>query len=217
MAIFYIPTSTTANHIDYFALKPHSRIMFRFTLLPLVFFFGSILLGLIAFYIYRKIKNALLLTYKKSAELAAEKQQEWKDKELRKQFPEMLKNGFEAHDKIEAAISQLPEDWGKLISPLSSQAKQILDEIAFNVETSKGKDIVNAMRTFFIHTLDALHQFVDKIAADAQLMNAEQIAKAHNNISLLEADLAHHQTILDKKRKFDFDVLMDVIKARLKR
>lgn len=199
--------------------------MFRFTLFPLIIITSTLLFGLITFFVYRKIKKIVLSTYKKSAALAAEKQQQWKDKGNRKQFPDMLQKGFETYDSIAQSVDSLPEDWSTQLKPLTTQAKQILDELAFKVESIKTEkknteerksDIVNNMRTFFIHTLDALQQFAEKINQDNNHMSTDQITKAKENIIVLAADLDHHQKILDKQRKFDFDVLMDVIKARLK-
>ncbi len=199
--------------------------MFRFTLFPLIIITSTLLFGLITFFVYRKIKKIVLSTYKKSAALAAEKQQQWKDKGNRKQFPDMLQKGFEIYDSIAQSVDSLPEDWSTQLKPLTTQAKQILDELAFKVESIKTEkknteerksDIVNNMRTFFIHTLDALQQFTEKINQDNNHMSTDQITKAKENIIVLAADLDHHQKILDKQRKFDFDVLMDVIKARLK-
>lgn len=199
--------------------------MFRFTLFPLIIIISTLLFSLITFFVYRKIKKIVSSTYKKSAELAAEKQQQWKDKGNRKQFPDMLQKGFETYDCIAQSVESLPEDWSTQLKPLTTQAKQILDELAFKVESIKTEkknaeerksDIVNNMRTFFIHTLDALQQFAEKINQDNNHMSADQITKAKSNINVLAADLDHHQKILDKQRKFDFDVLMDVIKARLK-
>ena len=200
--------------------------MFRFTLFPLIIIISSLLFGLITFFVYRKIKKIVSSTYKKSAELAAEKQQQWKDKGNRKQFPDMLQKGFETYDSIAQSVENLPEDWSIQLKPLTTQAKRILDELAFKVESIKTEkknaeerksDIVNNMRTFFIHTLDALQQFAEKINQDNNHMSSDQITKAKENINVLAADLDHHQKILDKQRKFDFDVLMDVIKARLKK
>ncbi|GAA0399241.1 hypothetical protein GCM10009133_05050 [Cocleimonas flava] len=201
--------------------------MFRFTLFPLLIIFGTLLFGLVSYFVYRKIKKVLVSTYKKSAELAAEKQQQWKDKENKKHLPEMLQKGFDTYAEIIQSTDKLPQEWSSQMQPLTSQAKQILDDLSFKVASikddkntnqvnAKKDDLINNMRTFFIHTLDALQQFVDKIAQDAAHMTSEQQAKARENIQILAADLQHHQTILEKKRKFDFDVLMDVIKARLK-
>lgn len=204
--------------------------MFRFTLFPFIIIISTLLSGLVTYFFYRTVKRTIVSTYKKGAELAAEKQQQWKDKENRKQFPEMLLKGFETYDNIDRSIEDLPEAWYSQLQPLRTQAKQILDELAFNVESvkahhknadhkqyeNKKNDIINSMRTFFIHTLDALQQFTDKISQDVNHMSDDQITKAQQNIQVLAADLEHHQTLLDKKRKFDFDVLMDVIKARLK-
>jgi len=47
-------------------------------------------------------------------------------------------------------------------------------------------------------------------------MSSDEIEKARQNISVFKADLLNHQETLHKVRRFDFDVVMDVIKARLK-
>ena len=151
-----------------------------------------------------------------------------KTKKIENNSLDMLQQGFETYDNIVQTIESLPKEWSVQLKPLTTQTKQILDELAFNVtsieadkknaylDNDKKDNVINSMRTFFIHTLDALQQFVDKISQDANYMSDQQKAKAEENIKVLMADLAHHQTILDKKRKFDFDVLMEVIKARLK-
>ncbi len=203
--------------------------MIRFTLLPIILMFGSIFFGLFIYYIYRKIKNTTLSVYKKSVEIASETRQQWKDKEERKQFPETLQKAFDEYDEIKTITKSLPEEWQQRLFALNAQTKQILDEIAFRTVEIDAKDTndknnpnrfntetMTSMRTFFAHTLDAQSQFVKKIHTDSEKMDSTEKQKVIDNIALLDADLKHHQALLDKKRKFDFDVLMDVIKARLK-
>ena len=188
--------------------------MLRLTLLPFVLLFGSILFLLVSFYIYRKIKRGLHFTYNKGAEIANEQQQKWKDKEQFKKLPEIVQKGFTNVESIEKSSRTLPKEWSDLVNPLVQKAKEILDEIASDKKIENNK--LTSMRTFFIHTLDALKQFVEKLNSDHKHMSVSETEKARQNINVIKADLLHHQQILHKKRKFDFDVLMDVIKARLK-
>ena len=153
-------------------------------------------------------------TYKKGAEIANGQQQKWKEKEQLKKLPNIIQKGFRDLKDIEASSSTLPNEWQVVVNPLVTQSKEILDEITFNSKVDNNK--LNSMRSFFIHTLDALKQFVEKLNNDHKHMTANETKKARQNINVIKADLLHHKQILQKKRKFDFDVLMDVIKARLK-
>jgi len=203
--------------------------MIRFALLPMILMFASIFFGLFIYLVYRKVKTVSTKIYKKSVEIASDTHQQWKDKEQRKQFPDPLQKGFEHYDEIKSTTKILPQAWQQRINPLNRKCKQLLDEIAFRtveIDTKSPTDdssnnrfnteTLTSMRTFFAHTLDAQLQLVKKLQTDVTKMDDSEQQKVIENIALLDADLNHHQTILDKKRKFDFDVLMDVIKARLK-
>lgn len=206
--------------------------MYQLLILPFILLIASVFIGFFVYFLYQKIKQTTLSVYNKSVEIASETHQQWKRKEQRKTLPAVLQKGFDDYDQISAISVQLPNEWKSRIEPLTQQAKQILDEISYRIidmdaqdkktaaekkkQSSIKTDTLESMRTFFIHTMDALSQFVTKIHSDSQQMNQQEIDKAISNIQLLDNDLKHHQALLDKKRKFDFDVLMDVIKARLK-
>ena len=55
-----------------------------------------------------------------------------------------------------------------------------------------------------------------KLLSDHESLSADEVDKAKDNIKLIYEDLLHHEKVLNKKRKLDFDILMDVIKSRLK-
>jgi hypothetical protein len=182
-----------------------------------------LLSAIVIWFIYKKVKKGIGYTVKKGAEIANDQQQKWTEKEQRKKLPDILQKGFNDYDKIYTTTISLPEEWRLSIMPIVTKSKEILDEVALEFEgfdeKAKPKEQnkkLNSIRSFFIHSLDALLQFVEKLSSDHQKMSADEIDKARQNINVFKADLLSHQETLHKVRRFDFDVVMDVIKARLK-
>lgn len=201
--------------------------MLRLMFVPLVLFISLLLTAIVIWIIYKKIKRGFNYSVKKGAEIANEHQQKWTEKGQRKKLPKILRKGFDDYEKIMSISDTLPEQWNQLIDPIATSAKEILDEVAFEFSSSENKQQplqnkiqnkkLNSIRPFFIHSLDALLQFVEKLNSDHKTMNADEIEKARENSQIFKADLQSHQQTLHKVRRFDFDVVMDVIKARLKR
>ena len=102
--------------------------------------------------------------------------------------------------------------------PLKQKSNQLLGEISQHLIDDEDfeRSQLTSLRSFFIHSLDALKQFSQKLLSDHDKMSDSETARAQENIKVIYKDLLHHEKILHKKRKFEFDVLMDVIKARLK-
>jgi len=197
--------------------------MLRIALIPFVLLILSLLSAIVIWFIYRKVKKGIGYTMKKGAEIASDQQQKWTEKEQRKKFPEILQKGFSDYEEIYTMTVSLPEEWHLSILPIVHTAKDILDEVALEFESfdekkkpSEQNKKLNSIRSFFIHSLDALQQFVEKLSSDHSKMNVDEIEKARQNINVFKADLLSHQETLHKVRRFDFDVVMDVIKARLK-
>ena len=191
--------------------------MLRFTLIPLFLLIISAIVGIISFVIYKTIKRGISATYKKGAKLANEQQQKWANKEQRKKLPSLVQKGFEDFEHLKESQSQLPSKWKIKLEPLVLQAKEILDEVAFDYIENESEKALTSVRPFFHHSLDALLQFSQKLNIDHQQMTHDQSQKADRNLVLFEADLSSHLKVLRKGRRLDFDVLMDVIKARLKK
>ncbi len=197
--------------------------MLRLALIPFVSIILFSLSAIVVWLVYRKVKKAIGYTLKKGAEIASDQQQKWTEKEQRKKLPEILQKGFSDYNKIYTTTASLPEEWRLTIMPVVNTAKDILNEIALEFEGEDGKTKshennkkLNSLRAFFIHSLDALLQFVEKLSSDHHKMTVGEIEKARQNINVFKADLLNHQETLHKVRRFDFDVVMDVIKARLK-
>jgi len=196
--------------------------MFRLTLIPFFLLFGTLFFGIVSFFIIRKIRRVLKATLEKGSELANKQQKNWAKREQRKKLPDILQKGFDQYDKLVVSHDSLPLEWKTALSPLVTESKLILDEVAEGVEQddkgdSSNNKKLNSIRSFFNHTLDALLQFSEKLNSNHAQMNAEQIEKVRQNITVFKADLLNHQETLLKAKHMDFDVMMDVIKARLKK
>lgn len=201
--------------------------MLRLALIPFVLLILLLLSAIAIWFVYRKVKKGVGYTMKKGAEIANDQQQKWTEKEQRKKLPEILQKGFSDYEKIYTTTISLPEKWHLPLMPIVHKAKDILDEVALEFKNSNNNidkktkpreqnKKLNSIRSFFIHSLDALLQFVEKLSSDHQKMSADEIDKALQNINVFKADLLNHQETLHNVRRFDFDVVMDVIKARLK-
>jgi len=199
--------------------------MLRITLIPFLLIILFLLFSIALWWGYKKVKKGIGYSIKKGAEIANDQQQKWSEKERRKIFPKILQKAFSDYDNIYAVTETLPDDWRLSLIPIVNTTKDILDEVALEFRSesvdkqTKSKQLnkkLNSIRSFFIHSVGALAQFVEKLSSDHQKMSEEEIYKARQNINVFKADLLSHQETLHKVRRFDFDVVMDVIKARLK-
>lgn len=197
--------------------------MLRLALIPFVLIILFLLSAIVIWFVYKKVKRGIGYTMKKGAEIASDQQQKWTEKGQLKRFPKILQKGFSDYDEIYDTTESLPKEWSLAIMPIVSTAKDILDEVALEfdgadaqAQLNKENKKLNSIRGFFIHSLDALLQFVEKLSSDHHKMSTDEIEKARQNINVFKADLLRHQETLHKVRRLDFDVVMDVIKARLK-
>lgn len=196
--------------------------MFRLTFLPIVLILGTLFFGIFSFLIIRKIKKGIEVTVKKGTELASKQQKKWSKKDQLKKLPEILQKGFDRYEKLLTSHEKLPSEWREPLRPLVEGAKFILDDVADTIdlndaERTESNKKLNSIRPFFNHTLDALLQFSEKIKSDHEQMDDVQRDKVRQNIAVFKADLLQHRETLLKTQRMDFDVLMDVIKARLKK
>jgi excinuclease UvrABC helicase subunit UvrB len=89
------------------------------------------------------------------------------------------------------------------------------DEIGSVVlEHPKHGDII---RRFFTVTLDAFEHFVESLLKNHEVMGRIEEEKAMQSIEVFRKDLLAYEARLSAKRRFDFQVLTDVIKHRLRK
>lgn len=192
--------------------------MLKLTLIPLILLFGGIIFLIVAYLIYRKIKRGIKYTIDKSSEFSTQYRDKMRSNEQRKKLPKIVQVGFDDYETIENTIAKLPPTWQLKLLPLKQKSNSLLNEISHLLLTDESfeRSKLNSVRSFFNHSLDALKQLTQKLLSDSKSLSDEEAEKAKENIRIIYDDLLRHEKILHKTRKFDFDVLMDVIKARLK-
>ena len=198
--------------------------MLRFLFVPFILLILVLLTIIFLWFVFKKIRRGIDVSVKKGAEIANDQQQKWTEKGQRKKQPEIIQQGYRDYEAIISVVKLLPAHWKVILEPIAAQSKEILDEVALefkpnsaNKKSEHQNKKLNSVRSFFIHSLGALLQFVEKLASDHGKMTEAEIGKAQKNITVFRADLLQHQETLHKVRRFDFDVVMDVIKARLRR
>ena len=192
--------------------------MATFLFIPFILFICLILFIVIAFLIYRKIKRGLKYTYDKSTEFSEQYREKLRSKEQRNKLPKIVQKGLDDFQVIEKTIEQLPAIWQLKLLPLKQKSNSLLNEISHHLisDESLERSRLNSVRSFFNHSLDALKQLTQKLLSDHKSLTELETEKAKENIQIIYKDLLRQEKILHKSRKFDFDVVMDVIKARLK-
>ncbi len=210
--------------------------MLRLTLLPLFFLISALVVIVLAYFVLKKLGSGLSSSVNKGKQVAKQKQRDWQQrwqqykqkrktkKEQKEKLPEIIQKGRTQFTSIESYLEGLPEHWQKRLEPIITETKNILDEVTAEalIEYDAEKkshypsERLNSIRPFFNHSLDSLLQFVKKLNSNQNYMDEPASAKALQNITAFKADLKHYRDILDKSRKLDFDIIMDVINARLR-
>jgi len=208
--------------------------MFNLALIPLILIVSILLIIIVSYLVYKKIRRGIEFTVKKSTEFASDQQKKWEKKDKQEQHPDILRKGLKTYSDIIITVKLLPNEWKSVLEPLTVIAKAILDEVeddsvmassstdttsaeSFSTKSVHTPTKLNRIRPFFNHSLNALFQFTQKINTDYKTMDNKDHEKARQNLNIIKADLLSHQKTLNNARKMDFDITMDVIKARLKK
>jgi len=180
----------------------------------LAIFFGTLIglliLLVIAYVIYRKIRRSVGDAWDKSAEVVFDQQQRWKQRELLKQQPDFIQKAHQQTEQIEADIEGLSAEWQTLLEPLNIAMKDILNISIGDVKRAE------KVRSFYNTSLPAYASFVAKLKTDHLHLDAVEKQKALDNLTVFKTDFERYDASIQQARRFDFDVLMDVIKVRLK-
>ena len=173
--------------------------------------FIAIILVLFGLYmLYRKIRRGIGQAWDKSAEAVTDQQQRWKLRELIKQQPEFIQKAHQQSEQITADMAVLTAEWQALLTPLNESMQHIL-----NISLGDAKR-ADKVRSFYNTSLPAYAAFVAKLKTDHLHLDAVEKQKAIDNLAVFQADFERYDTNIQQARRFDFDVLMDVIKVRLK-
>lgn len=183
--------------------------MLRMIVILIVLVAVLMLIGML-YMAYRKVKRGIGGAWDKGVETLSEQQQRWKRREQLKSLPEFIQQAHQQSETIEQDTELLPAGWQASLRPLNSAMQTILN-ISVN-DLPKAEKI----RTFYNTSLPAYAGFVAKLRTDHLHLDDEEKQKAVDNLAVFEADFAQYEQRIQAARRFDFDVLMDVIKVRLK-
>ena len=171
---------------------------------------GIIVLLIIAYMVYRKIRRSVSNAWDKSAEVVTDQQQRWRQREQLKSQPDFIQKAHQQSEQIQEEAASLPLEWQALLTPLDNAMTDIL---SVSMGDTKRADKV---RSFYNTSLPAYAAFVAKLKSDHFHLDAVEKQKAIDNLAVFKADFERYDSSIQQARRFDFDVLMDVIKVRLK-
>ena len=164
----------------------------------------------IVYVIYRKIRRGISNAWDKSAEVVTDQQQRWKLREALKKQPEFIQKAYSQSEQIEKDTLELPSEWRTFVEPLNIAMADIL-----NISVADAKR-AEKVRTFYNTSLPAYASFIAKLKTDHLHLDAIEKQKAIDNLTVFKTDFERYDNSIQQARRFDFDVLMDVIKVRLK-
>lgn len=169
-----------------------------------------LVLVVIIYVVYRKIHRSISNAWDKSAEVVFDQQERWKQREALKKQPEFIQKAYQQSEQTEKDVVELPAEWQSLLEPLTVAMTDIL-----NISISDAKR-ADKVRSFYNTSLPAYAAFVGKLKTDHLHLDAVEKQKAMDNLAVFKADFERYDSSIQQARRFDFDVLMDVIKVRLK-
>ena len=175
-----------------------------------IYVVAIIVLLVIAYVTYRKIRRGISNAWDKSAEVVTDQQQRWKQREALKKQPEFIQKAHSQSEQIEKDTLDLPAEWQTLVEPLNVAMADIL-----NISVADAKR-AEKVRTFYNTSLPAYAAFIAKLKTDHLHLDAIEKQKAIDNLTVFKTDFERYDNSIQQARRFDFDVLMDVIKVRLK-
>ena len=184
--------------------------MMRLTLL-LMILISLLILAVVCYIAWRKLKKGLGQVWDKSVEAVDDQKQRWQEREQLKSRPDFLQKAWGQVEKIRTDSETLSPEWRALLEPLDASVQSILD-LTFDDEHRADK-----VRRFYNTSLPAYASFVAKLRSDHTRLAAAEKQKAVDNLSVFKTDFKRYEELIHEARKLDFDVLMDVIKVRLKR
>jgi hypothetical protein len=127
------------------------------------------------------------------------------------ELPVYMQQGMHRLSVVKQCSVSLPERWRLLLRPVIAKADEIGSVVLENPKYGE------AIRRFFTVTLDAFEAFVEALLKDHTVMGRIEEEKAMQSIEVFRKDFLAYDTVLSAKRRFDFQVLTDVIRHRLRK
>jgi len=183
-------------------------------MLRLVFLIPVLILSLVLFigaiFLIYKLNRGIKSAFKKGVEIKDEQQRKWQKRSEYKHLTDFIKDGIKRFDSIKKEVKNLPADWQGRIAELMDIADDI---VTLAIDRPKQ---ARSIRPFFTVTLKSFKRFVEALQDDYSLdQDSKEEQKALQNITVFKADMLQFQEKLNHARRFDFDVVMDVIRQRI--
>lgn len=160
---------------------------------------------------WRAFRRTLSDVVEKGSDLATQQQEKWRVREQRKKLPQDIQTVIIQYEELLELNTSLLPRWQDALQP----AYQSLGDIVHILSASPKK--MNKVRALLNTSLPSLTTFVTTLTENQKFMDTVETQTVEKNIAVIQKDLKQHEAVLHKSRRFDFDVLMDVIKIRLKR
>ncbi len=177
-------------------------ILFVISIIAIVYFLRVL---------WKKFRRTVSEVVEKGSDIATQQQEKWKQREKRKKLPSEIQKLIVQYEQLLELKDDLSQPWQEALQP----AYNSLGDIVHILSVSPKK--MNKVRHLFNTSLPALDKFVVTLKENQKFMDDAETQKVEQNIAVISKDLQQHEQVLHKSRRFDFDVLMDVIKIRLKR
>ena len=184
--------------------------MIRFILFPLVFFLVLLIIGFSSYLTYKVIKWLRRGWENVKKYMNDVYHNQVKTRSCR-DLPDYLQRGLERLARVKSMCGELPERWYLLLKPIIARADSITDTVLEQPKHGEG------VRSFFTVTLDALEHFIASLDKDHAVMGREEEEKALQSIEIFKSDFIRYEEKLNSKRRFDFQVMTEVIKQRLRK
>lgn len=180
-------------------------------ILFIVFIITVVAIVFLLRFLWNKFTRTITGVIEKSSNVALQQQKKWKRREKRRKLPNEIQQLIVQYETLLESNNVLSTSWQNSMQPVYKALGDIVHILTANPKK------INKVRTLFSVSLPALEKFITTIKADQKFMSAIETQKAQHNIDVIYNDLQQHEQVLQKSRRFDFDVIMDVIKVRLKR
>ncbi|MEE9304055.1 MAG: hypothetical protein V3U84_09730 [Thiotrichaceae bacterium] len=139
--------------------------------------------------------------------------EDWKKKQAKQKaeasIPDFLKQASQRLDNIDQSAKQLTEKWQLLLNPVILDSHEMLQRGIAKPEQA------HFSRNFFTVTLKALEGFTEALVDMNEGMQDQEEEKARQNIAVFMNDIYKYRAKFEARKRFDFHVMMEVIKQRL--
>ncbi len=145
---------------------------------------------------------------------ANQQHQNWKTRQAEKSIPTFLRDASKRMTHIDLLVNQLSSRWRHLTDPLITEAHEMLRMGLAKPEQAQ------LTRNYYTTTLKAVEGLVEVLVdmkathQDTDVMQGAEKRKAKETIEILMNDTYKYRAKLESKKRFDFHVMMEVIKQR---